>query len=32
MVTAEMVDGVLRTFRLTRAQYKVDTGMKSSGT
>jgi hypothetical protein len=28
MVTAEMVDGVLRTFRLTRAQYKVDTGMK----
>jgi hypothetical protein len=29
MVTAEMVDGVLRTFRLTRAQYKVDTGMKA---
>jgi hypothetical protein len=29
MVTAEMVDGKVRTFRLTRAQYKVDTGMKA---
>jgi hypothetical protein len=29
MVTAELVDGKLVSFRLTRVQYKTDTGMKS---
>jgi hypothetical protein len=29
MVTAELVDGKVVSFRLTRAQYKTDTGMKS---
>ena len=29
MVTAELVDGKIVSFRLTRAQYKADTGMKA---